>query len=56
MVKRLKIFLLYRDKISDELENLVSRDERLAAEQEKLDQLLQDLEIEAEELSIIRQN
>ena len=56
MAKRLKIFLLYRDKITDELENLVSRDERLFAEQEKLAQLLQDLEIEAEELSIIRQN
>ncbi len=46
---------MYRDKIAEELENLVSRDERLFAEQEKLAQLLQDLEIEAEELSIIRQ-
>lgn len=46
--------LLFRDKISDELENLLNRDERLAAEQEKLAQLIKDLDVEAEELSIIR--
>ena len=54
--KTIEDILMYRDKITEELENLVSRDERLFAEQEKLSQLLQDLEIEAEELSIIRQN
>lgn len=46
--------LLYRDKITDELEDLLNRDERLAAEQEKFAQLEKDLEVEAEELSIIR--
>lgn len=46
--------LLFRDKITDELENLVNRDERLAAEQEKMAQLIKDMEVEAEELSIIR--
>ncbi len=46
--------LLFRDKISDELENLLNRDERLIAEQEKLQQIIKDLEVEAEELSIIR--
>ena len=46
--------LLYRDKIADELENLINRDERLAAVQEKFAQLVKDLEVEAEELSIIR--
>lgn len=53
--KTIEDILLYRDKIVDDLENLISRDERLAAEQEKLAQLLKDLEVEAEELSIIRQ-
>ncbi|MER2090868.1 MAG: DNA repair protein RecN, partial [Sporosarcina sp.] len=53
--KTIEDILLYRDKIADDLEGLVSRDERLAAEQEKLAQILKDLEIEAEELSIIRQ-
>ncbi len=53
--KTIEDILLYRDKIADDLENLISRDERLSAEQEKLAQLLQDLEIEAGELSIIRQ-
>ena len=47
--------LIYRDKIDDELENLVNRDERLLAEQEKLNHLIEDLEIEAGELSLIRQ-
>jgi len=54
--KSIEDVLLYRDKIVDDLEDLVSRDERLAAEQEKLAQLLKDLEVEAEELSLIRQN
>jgi DNA repair protein RecN (Recombination protein N) len=53
--KTIEDILMHRDKITEELESLVSRDERLFAEQEKLAQLLQDLEIEAEELSIIRQ-
>jgi DNA repair protein RecN (Recombination protein N) len=53
--KTIEDILMHRDKITEELESLVSRDERLVAEQEKLAQLLQDLEIEAEELSIIRQ-
>jgi DNA repair protein RecN (Recombination protein N) len=53
--KTIEDILLYRNKIAQELDNLVSRDERLSAEQEKLVQLLQDLEIEAGELSIIRQ-
>lgn len=46
--------LLFRDKIADELDHLLNRDERLVAEQEKMAQLIQDLEVEAEELSIIR--
>ncbi|AOV07811.1 DNA repair protein RecN [Sporosarcina ureilytica] len=46
--------LLYRDKIADELDQLINRDERLHAEQVKLDQIMKDLEVEAEELSIIR--
>ncbi|KAA0966011.1 DNA repair protein RecN [Sporosarcina sp. ANT_H38] len=53
--KTIEDILIYRDKITDELESLVSRDERLSAEQEKLTQFLKDLEIEAGELSIIRQ-
>lgn len=52
--KSIEDILIYRDKIKDELENLVNRDERLLADQEKLAQLVKDLEIEAEELSIIR--
>ncbi|MFD1926605.1 DNA repair protein RecN [Sporosarcina siberiensis] len=46
--------LIYRDKISDNLDELMNRDERLFADQEKMNHLLKDLEIEAEELSIIR--
>jgi len=46
--------LIYRDKITDELDQLLNRDERLIAEQEKLAQLVKDLDVEAEELSIIR--
>ena len=52
--KSIEDILIYRDKIKDDLENLVNRDERLLAEQEKLAHLVKDLEIEAEELSIIR--
>lgn len=52
--KTIEDILIYRDKISDELENLVNRDERLQIEQDKLSHLIEDLEIEAEELSIIR--
>ncbi|MGN7387789.1 DNA repair protein RecN [Sporosarcina sp. SAFN-015] len=47
--------LIYREKISDELDQLLNRDERLGQEQEKLAQLEKDLEVEANELSIIRQ-
>ena len=54
--KTIEDILLYRDKIADGLDSLMSRDERLAAEQEKLAQLMKDLEVEAEELSIIRQD
>ena len=50
--KTIEDILLYRDKIADELESLLSRDERLVAAQEKLDHLQQDLQIEAGELSI----
>lgn len=46
--------LIYREKISDELDQLLNRDARITQEQEKLDQLKKDLEIEANELSIIR--
>ncbi|HEX5564114.1 MAG TPA: DNA repair protein RecN [Sporosarcina sp.] len=47
--------LLYREKIADDLDQLLNRDERLGQEQEKLAQLEKDLEVEANELSIIRQ-
>lgn len=47
--------LIYREKIVDELDQLLNRDERLGLEQEKLTQLEKDLEVEANELSIIRQ-
>lgn len=46
--------LIYKDKIADELDQLLNRDERVEREQEKLDQLIKDLEVEANELSIIR--
>lgn len=52
--KTIEDILLYRDKITDALEQLINRDERLIAEQVKLAHLVSDLEIEAEELSIIR--
>ncbi|MFS0575139.1 DNA repair protein RecN [Sporosarcina sp. 179-K 3D1 HS] len=47
--------VIYREQIAEELDHLISRDERMAEGQEKLNQLIQDLEVEAEELSIIRQ-
>ncbi|CAM3124521.1 DNA repair protein RecN [Filibacter tadaridae] len=53
--KTVEDILIYRDKIADELDNLLSRDDRLSAEQARLASLLKDLEIEAGELSIIRQ-
>lgn len=46
--------LLYRDKIADELDQLVNRDERLHAEQMKFTQISKDLSVEAGELSVIR--
>lgn len=46
--------LLYRDQIADELDGLINRDERLHQDQLKFDQVVKDLEVEAEELSIIR--
>lgn len=52
--KTIEDIVLYREQIADELDNLISRDERMAEGQEKLNQLVQDLEIEAGELSIIR--
>lgn len=48
--------LIYREKIAEDLDQLLNRDERLGQEQEKLAQLEKDLEIEANELSIIRQD
>lgn len=47
--------LLYREKIADELDQLLNRDERVSQVEEKLAQLEKDLEVEANELSIIRQ-
>lgn len=54
--KTIEDILLYQDKISDELDQLINRDERLQIEQDKLSHLIEDLEIEAEELSIIRRD
>lgn len=53
--KNVEDILQYRDKIADDLDGLLSRDERLSMAQEKLEHIQQDLQIEAEELSIIRQ-
>lgn len=53
--KTIEDILIYRDEIAEKLENLLSRDERLSSEQHRLDNLLLDLKVEAEELSIIRQ-
>ena len=52
--KSLEDILIYRDKIADALDQLVNRDERLHQNQELLAQYVEDLEIEANELSIIR--
>lgn len=46
--------LIYREKIGEELEKLINRDERLQIDQQKIRQLEQDLEVEAEELTILR--
>lgn len=46
--------LIYRDEIADKLDELVNRDERVHFEQEKLQQIMKDLAVEAEELSLIR--
>lgn len=54
--KTIEDILLYHDKISDELDQLINRDERVQIEQDKLTHLLEDLEIEANELSIIRRD
>ncbi|HLR11068.1 MAG TPA: DNA repair protein RecN [Sporosarcina sp.] len=48
--------LLYRDDIADKLDELINRDERVHQEQEKFNQMIKDLTIEAEELSIIRKD
>lgn len=47
--------LIYREKIADDLDQLLNRDERLGQQQEKLAQLEKDLEVEANELSLMRQ-
>lgn len=52
--KSLEDILLYRDKIADALDQLVNRDERLHQNQELLVQYVKDLEVEANELSVIR--
>ncbi len=52
--KTIEDILIYRDKIAEDLERLTNRDERLQEEQHKMVQIVKDLEIEAEELSIIR--
>lgn len=52
--KSLEDILLYREKIADALDQLVNRDERLNENKELLAQYRKDLEIEANELSIIR--
>lgn len=54
--KTIEDIILYRDHIADELDALLNRDERLQAEEEKFQHLVEDLEIEAEELSIIRKD
>src|SRR5690606_31688306 len=52
--KSIEDILLYRDQIAEELDQLLNRDERLHQNQELLEQYRQDLEVEANELSIIR--
>lgn len=46
--------LLYARQQSEELDKLLNRDKRLQLDQEKLDELAEDLKVEAEELSILR--
>lgn len=46
--------LLYRQKIGDELDGLVNRDERIQQRQKALDQVEKDLEVESKELTLIR--
>lgn len=53
--KTIEDIVIYREKIADELDQLLNRDERVHADEEKLEQLRKDLEVEANELSIIRQ-
>lgn len=52
--KTIEDILIYREEIAEALENLLNRDERMAQEQEKLAHLMQDLTVEADELTIIR--
>lgn len=52
--KTIEDILLYRDQIADNLDRLLHRDERYASEQEALAHLIQDLEVEANELSVLR--
>jgi len=46
--------MLYHEKIGDELDALVNRDERIQQRQKALDQVVIDLEIEAKELTLYR--
>ena len=46
--------LIYRDKIGDELDGLVNREERIQQRQKALEQIENDLEIEAKELTLYR--
>jgi DNA repair protein RecN (Recombination protein N) len=46
--------LLYRQKIGDELDALMNRDERIQQRQKALDQVEKDLEVESKELTLIR--
>lgn len=52
--KTIEDIVIYREKIADELDQLLNRDERIHVEEEKLEQLKKDLEVEANELSMIR--
>ncbi len=53
--KSIEDILIYRDEIAEKLEDLVSRDERVDAEKERLNHLIKDLKVEADELTFIRQ-
>ena len=46
--------LLFREKIGDELDGLVNREERIQQRQKALDQVEKDLDVEAKELTIYR--